>query len=158
MSENTLDFKYSFDHEASIVFDAIISEQLKFFKQYKSEISSLTKGLSIEKELYTKTSKEPIKAKLKVNEIIENERFELLTTYAEGEILQTYSLEYNDGKTTVDYSEKNAFEKKSYVLNYKVISMFYKFFYNRNMKKRMRYLESVINNQKGNMIDSKEEI
>ena len=94
---------------------------------------------------------------MKINEIIKDEKFELSTIYSEGEILQTYSLSNSDGKTIVLYSEKNMFEKKSYVFNFKVISLFYKFFYNRNIKKRMRYLESVINNQKGNMIDSKEE-
>lgn len=157
MSENWLSFKYCFEDEVSIVFEAIISEQLKFFKQYKPEISLLTKGLSIEKELTTKTSNKPVKVKLKINEIIKDEKFELSTIYSEGEILQTYSLSNSDGKTIVLYSEKNMFEKKSYVFNFKVISLFYKFFYNRNIKKRMRYLESVINNQKGNMIDSKEE-
>lgn len=157
MSENSLSFKYCFEDEVSTVFDAIISEQLKFFKQYKPEISLLTKGLYIEKELTTKTSNKPVKVKLKINEIIKDEKFELSTIYSEGEILQTYSLANSDGKTIVLYSEKNMFEKKSYVFNFKVISLFYKFFYNRNIKKRMRYLESVINNQKGNMIDPKEE-
>lgn len=157
MSENSLSFKYCFEDEVSTVFDTIISEQLKFFKQYKPEISLLTKGLSIEKELTTKTSNKPVKVKLKINEIIKDEKFELSTIYSEGEILQTYSLSYNDGKTTVCYSEKNMFEKKSYVFNFKVISLFYKFFYNRNIKKRMRYLESVIKEQKGNMIHSKED-
>lgn len=157
MSENSLSFKYCFEDKVSTVFDAIISEQLKFFKQYKPEISLLTKGLSIEKELTTKTSNKPVKVKLKINEIIKDEKFELSTIYSEGEILQTYSLSNSDGKTIVLYSEKNMFEKKSYVFNFKVISLFYKFFYNRNIKKRMRYLESVINNQKGNMIDPKEE-
>lgn len=157
MSENSLSFKYCFEDEVSTVFDTIISEQFKFFKQYKPEISLLTKGLSIEKELTTKTSNKPVKVKLKINEIIKDEKFELSTIYSEGEILQTYSLSNSDGKTIVLYSEKNMFEKKSYVFNFKVISLFYKFFYNRNIKKRMRYLESVIKEQKGNMIHSKED-
>lgn len=157
MSENSLSFKYCFEDEVSTVFDTIISEQFKFFKQYKPEISLLTKGLSIEKELTTKTSNKPVKVKLKINEIIKDEKFELSTIYSEGEILQTYSLSNSDGKTIVLYSEKNMFEKKSYVFNFKAISLFYKFFYNRNIKKRMRYLESVIKEQKGNMIHSKED-
>ena len=35
MSENSLSFKYCFEDVVSTVFYAIISEQLKFFKQYK---------------------------------------------------------------------------------------------------------------------------
>ncbi|MEG0275412.1 MAG: hypothetical protein RR630_00140 [Coprobacillus sp.] len=147
MSESIISYTYNFYSDIKSVYEVIEKEQLKFFQQYKTNIEKLEKGLSIEKKLYTKTGQKPVKVKMKISEIIKNEKIGLSTLYNEGSILQTYDLSMEDGITTVVYSEDNQFEKKHYILNYKIVSLFYRFFYKRKIKKRMEYIEMIINNK-----------
>lgn len=143
---SVLSYEYNFYNDIEKVYDVIEKEQLKFFQQYKPSIQELKRGTSINKELLTKTGQKPVNVKLKINEIIKNRKIELATIYNQGSILQTYTLSIEDGITKVVYSEDNQFEKKQYVLNYKMVGFFYSFFYKRKMKKRMEYIESIVGN------------
>lgn len=146
MSQKNLKYDYYFHYPVNDIYQVVLNEQLKFFQSYDSHIKSLTKGISIKKEMYTKTSKKPVKVKMYVQELIENEKIEVVTSYHSGDIVTTYEFKKQDEGTYLSYFEDNHFVKGSHELNFNIMSFFYQWIYKRNMKKRMQYIESQVEN------------
>ena len=79
-----------------------------------------------------------------ISELIDNQRMEVVTKYHEGDIVTTYLFENINGKTRMTYIEENHFNKAMNEMNFYFVSFLYKWMYNRNIKKRMRYIVSLL--------------
>lgn len=137
-----LKYQYHFHHSLNTVFQFVLQEQLKFFQTYDHSIKELSKDTVIEKEMFTKTSKKAVLVNMKVNELLENQKIEIVTMYQGGYIVTTYEfIQENDG-CIISYSEDNYFNKTQNELNFNIVSLFYRWIYKKNMKKRMLYIEN----------------
>ena len=139
-----LSFKHEFQYPVEDVYNVVKEQQLSFFQQYDHSIKELSKGIEIKKQMYTKTSNKEIPVKMCISELIDNQRMEVVTKYHEGVIVTTYLFENINGKTRMTYIEENGFNKAMNEMNFYFVSFLYKWMYNRNIKKRMRYIESLL--------------
>ena len=99
--------------------------------------------------MLTKTSSKAVHVRMRVNELIEDQKIEVVTLYHEGDIVTTYDFMVENEGTTVVYSENNHFEKGRNELNYNIVSFFYQWLYKRQVKKRMQYIEASISEVMG---------
>lgn len=139
---DTLTYQYVLKSDRDSFYNNLIESQLQYFNQKNPHILSLDKGTSVNLKLSTKMQSIPVSAEMTVTSIIPNEIFELQTKTSTGTIIQTYQFgKTKRGENCVIYSEKNTYNKKRNQMNFIFVSFFYKFFYNRGIKKRMKYLD-----------------
>lgn len=144
MRTDTLSYKYRIKESSQRFYDILIQEQLRFFASVDANIQTLEQGTTISRKLQTKMQRLPADGTMTITKIENNHLFQLTTTYAAGEIVQTYELVAGKGDTTdVIYSEKNTFDKTRNQYSFMFIGLCYKFFYNRGIKQRMQYLEKL---------------
>lgn len=144
MRVDTLKFKYSYNADQADLYQTLIDEQLKYFQRMDPRIRHLEKGTSIKAKLTTKMKKLATTNTMTVKDIEQNKLFQFETEQPDGSILQTYKFETNKrGKKYLVYSEKNTFNNARNQTNFMLIELFYKFFYNRGVKKRMQYLDDL---------------
>ena len=117
--------------------------QLAYFQRHNGLLTDLEEGTELKTQLRTKMSQVPIASTMLVKRLVKNEFFELETTYPGGQIRQTYYLQPVPQGVTVTYSEQNTVLGSKNQLSMLLVLPLYKFFYNRNGKKRLKYLESL---------------
>ncbi|WP_296884442.1 DUF3284 domain-containing protein [Thomasclavelia sp.] len=144
MSQKNLTYKHNFNYPVNQVYNLIEEEQLKFFQHYDSKIETFVKGIKIKKQMLTKTAKKSVDVTMCVKDVVKNKKIEVVTIYQQGDIVTTYEFkEINDG-TQVIYFEDNHFKKGMNELNFNIMSILYRWFYKRNVKKRMQYIEMML--------------
>jgi len=144
MRTDTLKYKYSYNADQEALYGTLVNEQLKYFQRTDPQIKHLEKGTSIQAQLTTKMKKLATSNTMTIKDIAKNKIFQLETKQPDGEILQTYEFETNKhGKKYLVYSERNTFENARNQTNFMLMGLFYKFFYNRGVKKRMEYLDNL---------------
>lgn len=141
MKSNVLQYKYSMKYSMNDVFKTIYKEQLKYFQGFDSKIKSLKKGTYIKRNFITKLQANSVKGLVKITDIQLNKRFEMSMEYSGGRIIQAYDLRKDGHFTELSYKEINEFNSKRNALNYSLVTIFYKFIFNRTCKKRMKYIE-----------------
>lgn len=141
MRVDTLSYSYRMNVGLNRIFEVIQIEQEQYFKSKGFSGDSLTEGDKVPMAVQSKLGAAAIPAIIRLSKLRENE-IELITSYDKGEIIQRYSFSaLSTGKTKVTYSEKNTFTQMRNQYNFIFLAMLYKFFYNRGIKKRMKYLE-----------------
>ena len=143
MRLDTLNYRRRLACEASQLFEVLVSEQLAYFQRHNGLLTDLEEGTELKTQLRTKMSQVPIASTMLVKRLVKNEFFELETTYPGGQIRQTYYLQPVPQGVTVTYSEQNTVLGSKNQLSMLLVLPLYKFFYNRNGKKRLKYLESL---------------
>ena len=119
MRVDTLSYTHTMKSELGAVYQAVLSEQLSYFKRQDPSISALAEGTSITCDLVTKTQS------------------------STGVIMQSYDFREKDGKVQVTYSEKNIFEQSRNQFGFMLVGLLYKYFYNRGIRRRLDYLDGV---------------
>ncbi|MDT2757213.1 DUF3284 domain-containing protein [Enterococcus asini] len=143
MRLDTLNYHKRLNCDATSFFKVLEKEQLAYFQQKDTQLGQLTEGTQVRSALRTKMSQTPVASTMLVKRLVKNECFELETNYPGGTILQTYRLKEVEQGVAVTYSEKNILENGKNQLSMLLVLPLYKFFYNRNGKKRLQYLESL---------------
>lgn len=143
MRLDTLNYRRRLACEASQLFEVLVREQLAYFQRHNGLLTDLEEGTELKTQLRTKMSQVPIASTMLVKRLVKNEFFELETTYPGGQIRQTYYLQPVPQGVTVTYSEQNTVLGSKNQLSMLLVLPLYKFFYNRNGKKRLKYLESL---------------
>lgn len=143
MRLDTLNYRRRLACEASQFFEVLVREQLAYFQRHNGLLTDLEEGTELKTQLHTKMSQVPIASTMLVKRLVKNEFFELETTYPGGQIRQTYYLQPVPQGVTVTYSEQNTVLGSKNQLSMLLVLPLYKFFYNRNGKKRLKYLESL---------------
>ncbi|AGE37637.1 Hypothetical protein zj316_0098 [Lactiplantibacillus plantarum ZJ316] len=81
---------------------------------------------------------------MKVNIMKADDTFQLETQQPSGKIIQTYKFDTErSGAKILVYSEQNVFESNRNQMNFMIFGLMYKYFYNRGVRKRMRYLDDL---------------
>lgn len=127
----------------NIFYQVLISEELKYFKFYNKQITSLAEGTKIHKQFYTKLHHEAVNGTMKVVRNKPNQLLELRITYPNGIIRQSFKMKENNEMTDFIYEEDNTFNDQRLKMNYRLVSIFYKLFFNLRMRKRVRYIQSL---------------
>lgn len=141
MARQVLSYQKNITGDILQVFQTVLNEQLKYFQFYDKTIKSLFEGLVIKKDFYTKTTKEQIKGSITITKIIPNQQFQICSQYGQNKIIQTFDFITNEQQTLIKYQEENMFNKKINKINFNLISIFYRFFFKYQMKKRMIFIE-----------------
>lgn len=126
------------------VFDALMNEQLRYYRRFSPELKRLTPGVFIHTKLPTKLNRVPVPATLTVTTIESEQRYVQETTSADDCIVQSYTLSGEDGSVLLTYEEQHFFKKAIQKNSYGITGLFYKFVFNRQCKQRARYLETKI--------------
>ncbi|OOM13903.1 DUF3284 domain-containing protein [Clostridium saccharobutylicum] len=126
-------------------FKAIISEQKKYFSHINPTIKTIEAGTCIKTNLKTKLNN-IVPAKLEVLKINYPYEYEQRTLYGnDNMIYQSFLLERIDqSNTLVTYSEESTFNNKNATVSYMITSLFYKFIFNKQVKKRVENIVSQI--------------
>lgn len=140
---DTMSYKYKMNSAVEQTYTALVNEQYRFFHSINPEITNIEQGTSIEKRLTTKMGNEQVKGTITIQKLEENQKIQLITEYAKGSILQVYELKSLESQTEVSYSEKNTYDTVRGQYSFMLARVVYKYFYNRGMKKRMRYIEQL---------------
>ncbi|MFH5811271.1 DUF3284 domain-containing protein [Companilactobacillus sp. FL22-1] len=144
MRTDTLRYKYGYNASQNDLYNTLVNEQLKYFQRTNPQIRHLTPGTTIEAELTTKMKRIATTNKMSIKNMVKNELFQMETEQPDGKIVQTYQFETNKrGKKFLVYSERNTFKNTRNQTNFMFISLLYKFFYNRGVRKRMKYLDDL---------------
>ena len=143
MRVDTLSYTHTMKSELGAVYQAVLSEQLSYFKRQDPSISALAEGTSITCDLVTKTQKIGVQNTMTVVKMEENQCFQMETASATGVIMQSYDFREKDGKVQVTYSEKNIFEQSRNQFGFMLVGLLYKYFYNRGIRQRLDYLDGV---------------
>ncbi|MFD1900764.1 DUF3284 domain-containing protein [Enterococcus termitis] len=143
MRVDTLSYTHTMTSDLSAVFKAVMAEQLSYFQRQDASVLSLEEGTSITCHLLTKTQKIGVENTMTILKLEENRCIQMKTTSATGDIIQTYDFKEKGGNTLVTYSEKNMFEQSRNQFGFMLVGLLYKFFYNRGIKQRMTYLDSL---------------
>jgi hypothetical protein len=141
MRLDTLNYSYPMKADKQKILAIILSEQEKYF-QSKGLQGKLKLGSKVTTQVPSKMGTVTLPATIELSSLDE-EHIELTTSHHNGTIIQTYVLQKNsNGQTKVTYSEKNSFTQTRNQYNFIFLALLYKFFYNRGVKRRMKYLES----------------
>ncbi|MCS8604401.1 DUF3284 domain-containing protein [Lactiplantibacillus pentosus] len=141
---DTLSYKYRYRAPRAELYRTLISEQLKYFQRTDASIQTLTPGTKIMANLQTKMHKLITQNMMKVNIMKTDDTFQLETQQPSGKIIQTYKFDQeHSGADVLIYSEQNVFESSRNQMNFMFFGLMYKYFYNRGVKKRMRYLDDL---------------
>ncbi|WP_288614629.1 DUF3284 domain-containing protein [uncultured Lactiplantibacillus sp.] len=141
---DTLSYKYLYRALKSELYRTLISEQLKYFQRTDKSIQVLTPGTTIVANLQTKMHQLVTQNTMKVNIMKADDTFQLETQQPSGKIIQTYKFDTErSGAKILVYSEQNVFESNRNQMNFMIFGLMYKYFYNRGVRKRMRYLDDL---------------
>lgn len=144
MSTDTLQYKYSYKSDAEKIFKVLVEEQLKYFQKNDPTITCLEDGTTIDCHLTTKMQQLPVASTMEVKKIVSNKLFQTETEHPSGKIIQTYEFLTNKkGKNLLIYSEKNTFDKTKNQFGFIIVGLLYKFFYNRGIAKRLKYIDGL---------------
>ncbi|WP_162921746.1 DUF3284 domain-containing protein [Listeria costaricensis] len=143
MRTDTLRYKYQMKAAREAVYQILLKEQLAYFQKADPSIVELEQGTKITCYLSTKM-RGVVESTMEIKEIIPEKRIQFKTAYLSGEILQTYEFLTNKaGVCQLVYSEQNTFNKTRSQYGFMVMGLLYKFFYNRGIAKRMKYLDEL---------------
>lgn len=126
-------------------FEAIITEQTKYFSYINPNIKTIEPGTYINTSLKSKLNN-IVPAKLEVLKINYPYKYEQQTLYGDQNVIhQSFLLEsIDDSNTLVTYTEDNTFNNKNAATSYIITSLFYKFIFNKQVKKRVKNIVSQI--------------
>lgn len=141
MSKQVLSYQKKIVGDISDVFKTVLREQLKFFRFYDKTVHSLHEGLKIKKYFYTKTTKEKVKGTITITKIIPNQQFQICSQYGQNKIIQTFEFIFDGQQTLVKYQEQNMFDKAGHRINFNLVSIIYRFFFKRQIRKRILFIE-----------------
>lgn len=141
MRTDTLSCSYQMNTTPTDFSRVLLAEQEKFFLAKQAQ-EPFGEGCRIETMIQTKTAPRLVPAVMTVKKIAADELW-LRTTHEEGVIDQRYSFAPGrKGKLQVTYSEQSRFAQQKTTYSFMLAALFYKFFFNRVVKKRLRYLEA----------------
>lgn len=145
MRADTLTYRYLYQASQDKLYQTLLDQQLRYFKQHDPSIISLHEGDEISTNLKTKIRNLESETTIKVTKIIPNEEFQL-ETHQPGNhnITQTFKFDKNpNGKNELVYSEKTNIDTVRGQSYFFLTALLYKFFYNRGMKKKLQYLDKI---------------
>lgn len=128
------------DTSVDSVYKTLLEQQLLYFQHFNPKIKALHTGVKISRDFYTKLNGKAVKGTTTVKEMKENTRFVMVSAYGASQIIQSFTLQDEEGKCRISYSEENIFEKKNMEASYGITSWFYTWSFNRQTKKRLRQL------------------
>ena len=139
MRTDTLTYTYQMRTTPERFYQVMIAQQAAFFRSKGAE------------EPFGENSQINLMIRTKVKKIAQDE-IALITAYEQGKICQRYRFVPSGAeKIEVTYSEQNSFDRSRNTYSFMLAALFYKFFFNKGVKKRMQYLETAC--QKYNEID-----
>lgn len=143
MRLDTLNYRYKMKTELSKISEVLYREQEKYFVSKGCQPADFVEGCEVTIWVPSKMGVAQVPASLVLSKLT-SDLIELRTSYKEGEIIQRYQLNATqDQETQVIYSEQNTFNHNRNQYNFIFLSLIYKIFYNRGIKKRMKYLENL---------------
>ena len=122
-------------------FEKIIEVQKKYFSNIDSSIKKIEVGTCTNTNLKTKLNT-VVPAKLEILKVNYPYEYEQRTLYGDNDMIhQAFSLKsVDESHTIVTYSEDSTFNDKTATYSYTVTSLFYKYIFNRQVKKRIDYI------------------
>ncbi len=134
--------KYSktINADPRIVNKVIQEQNLAYFQNYDSKVEKLKTGLKVRRTFQTKTNRENIPGYSKLTHLDES-CIELKHCSADSEIVNTYQIEPSENGTKLTYCEANTFKNASREINFSLVSIVYRFFFNRHMKQVFSWIE-----------------
>ena len=150
MRTDTLTYTYQMRTMPERFYQVMIAQQAAFFRSKGAE-EPFGENSQIDLMIRTKSAATLVPAVMKVKKIAQDE-VALITAYEQGKICQRYRFVPRGAeKIEVTYSEQNSFDRSRNTYSFMLAALFYKFFFNKGVKKRMQYLETAC--QKYNEID-----
>lgn len=147
MRLDTLTYQWKLQSQVTDFFSALLNEQLRYFQSKNDSIETIESGTRVHSYLQTKVNKQVVKSTIEIGTIIPNKKLELITQHAHGKILQTYQIHTTENGTNfVSYSETNELKQMKSQLSLLFTLPIYKLIYNKSTKKRMQYLEMIVQN------------
>ena len=141
MKTDTLTCRYRIRATQAAFHQVLCGEQKKYFEANHAT-GQFAEGCQVNIRMQTKTSPKVVPAVMTVEKITPD-AFWSRTVYEEGVIDQRYMYTTQpDGQLIVTYSEQSRFTKPQSTYSFMLAALFYKFFFNHGVKKRLRYLES----------------
>ncbi|MBO0462239.1 DUF3284 domain-containing protein [Enterococcus sp. DIV1298c] len=141
MRIDTLNYRKKIPTKAAEFYQVLLEEQLNYFQSKDASIIELTEGTTVITALQTKLGQTSVESTMTIRRLVKDELLEMTTDYAGGKIIQTYQLKSQENdQFTLLYSERNELVDAKTQLSLLFVLPFYKFFYNRNLAKRVNYL------------------
>ncbi|WP_430604525.1 hypothetical protein IGJ19_001381 [Enterococcus sp. DIV1368b] len=141
MRIDTLNYRKKIPTHPAHFYQILLEEQLSYFHSKDSSITELTEGAAVTTALRTKLGQATVESTMTIQRLVKDELLEMTTDYSGGKIIQTYQLKRQDEQEfTLHYSERNELIDAKTQLSLLFVLPFYKFFYNRQLAKRVNYL------------------
>lgn len=141
MRIDTLNYRKNIPTNPTHFYQVLLEEQLNYFHSKDPSITELTEGATVTTALHTKLGQATVESTLTIQRLVKDELLEMTTDYSGGKIIQTYQLKRQDAQQfTLHYSERNELVDAKTQLSLLFVLPFYKFFYNRQLAKRVNYL------------------
>ncbi|PQF22528.1 DUF3284 domain-containing protein [Enterococcus mundtii] len=141
MRIDTLNYRKKIPTQAAHFYQVLLEEQLSYFQSKDPSITELTEGAAVTTALQTKLGQATVESTMTIQRLVKDELLEMTTDYSGGKIIQTYHLNRQDEQQfTLLYSERNELVDAKTQLSLLFVLPFYKFFYNRQLAKRVNYL------------------
>lgn len=141
MRIDTLNYRKKIPTHPAHFYQVLLEEQLNYFHSKDPSITQLTEGVAVTTALQTKLGQATVESTLTIQRLVKDGLVEMTTDYSGGKIIQTYQLKRQDEQQfTLHYSERNELVDAKTQLSLLFVLPFYKFFYNRQLAKRVNYL------------------
>jgi hypothetical protein len=141
MRTDTLTYTYQMQTTPERFYQVMVAQQEAFFRS-KGLVEPFGETSQINLMIRTKAASTLVPAVMRVQRLAKDE-VALTTAHEQGEISQSYQfVPRKEGTIQVTYSEQNYFDRSRNTYSFMLMALFYKFFFNRGVKKRMKYLEA----------------
>lgn len=136
----TMKYTRTLQVSSAALADVICAQNLAYFQHYDPRIEQLRPGLCIHRDFYTKTNRKSVRGSSRLS-ALSMECIQITHEYGKNRIISEYRLNPKESGTQLVYSETSIFEQASLETNYALVSFVYRFFFNRQIKKRFLWLE-----------------
>lgn len=142
MNTDTLSYRYFYQADAKKMYQTLLEQQLKYFRMHDPQIKELKVGDRIQTTLRTKMNNASTTT-MEITKIEPNREFQMVTHQAgDHDITQTFKfLKSPNDNNELLYSEKTNITTVRGQSYFFLAKLLYKFFYNRNMKRRLEQLD-----------------
>lgn len=145
---DTLSYAYEMDTTKPQLLAVLLTEQESYFKRKGWQGLVFGEGAQVDIQMSSKMGAAQIPAQMKLAKVT-SESLELETSFSGGVISQRYQFQTKSTKLKVIYSEQNMFAENRNQYSFILVSLLYKFFYNRRIRERMKYLENLCREEVG---------
>lgn len=137
--EKTLSYSQLLSAPAADIHRIICRSQLQYFQSYSKKIESLYPGLKISRDFYTKMNQAKVPGTSRLS-ALEEGKIALEHRYGGSSIHSCWLIEPAGEQTRLTYSETNIFEDALKERNFRLVSLFYRFAFRKQTRKRMDWI------------------